>query len=73
MRSQMLGSAKADHCVGKSAKWLLARFGAPREIARVENVEHWWYTPGPWYFVHEDYVGFEVRAGRIVTAYIQVN
>ena len=25
------------------------RFGEPYQIVRDRKVEHWWYTPGPWY------------------------
>jgi hypothetical protein len=73
-REEMLAAAKADNCVGRSTDWLQARFGEPHQIYRDNQVEQWWYTPGPWYvFVQEDYVGFQVETGRITEAYMQVN
>jgi hypothetical protein len=72
-RAQMLRSARQAGCVGQSTAWLLARYGPPSEVAKDGPREHWWYKPGPWYIVHEDYVGFEIRSSRITSAYIQVN
>ena len=72
-RGQMLSDAQEAHCLGKPASWLVARYGRPHRVVRIGKTQHWWYTPGPSYYVHEDYVGFRVEHGRVVSAYIQVN
>lgn len=72
-REQMLAEARNVHCVGQPASWLRAKYGPPAEVAKVGKTEHWWYTPGPAYYVHEDYVGLEVENGHIVSAYMQIN
>ena len=73
-REEMLATAKAENCLGRSTDWLRSRFGEPHQIFRDQQAEHWWYTPGPWYiFVQEDYVGFQVENGRITKAYMQTN
>jgi|ERR1043166_2389916 hypothetical protein len=73
-REEMLATAKAENCVGRSTDWLRTRFGNPHQIVRDRQVEHWWYTPGPWYILmHEDSVGFQVEGGKITQAYMQIN
>lgn len=75
-RSHMLADAQAAPCAGKTTEWLQERYGRPLQIKRDERdktLEHWWYTPGPWFIMHEDYVGFTVTKGIVTSAYIQVN
>jgi hypothetical protein len=76
LRSQMLADATTAHGVGQTTDWLIQRYGHPYEVHRDErdaSIEHWWYTPGPWYLVHEDYVGFTVANGLVSSIYLQVN
>jgi hypothetical protein len=73
-REEMLAAAKAENCVGRSTDWLRNRFGDPHQIFHDKQVEHWWYTPGPWYILmQEDYVGFQIEGGKITQAYMQIN
>lgn len=73
LHTQMLADAKEAHCVGQSTEWLVARYGRPHQVAHVGTVDHWWYTPGPFFLVHDDYVGFTVENGIVTSAYLQVN
>src|SRR5687768_7920464 len=51
-REQMLATARAEGCVGRSTEWLQTRFGKPLRIHHKGQAEHWWYTPpAPWYII----------------------
>lgn len=60
-RAAMVEDAESAGCVGRSTAWLRARYGNPAEIRSEGSVQHWRYTPGPWFIVHEDAVGFRVE------------
>jgi hypothetical protein len=72
-RGRMLSEALRANCVGRPAGWLIATYGRPFRVVTIEHAQHWWYTPGPAYWLHEDYVAFDVESGRVTAAYIQVN
>jgi hypothetical protein len=76
-RAAMIDDANGTGCIGKTTVWLQQRYGQPREIRhdrRDASAEHWAYTPGPWYIVHEDHVGFNVVDGVVTSpAYAQAN
>lgn len=68
-RTEMLRDAEQAGCVGRSSEWLKARYGTPYRVRQDE----WWYTPGPWFIAHIDYVGFTIKDGMVTNVYIQVN
>jgi hypothetical protein len=76
-RAAMIDDANGSGCIGKTTVWLQERYGQPREIRhdkRGSATEHWAYTPGPWYIVHGDHVGFDVVDGVVTSpAFAQAN
>ena len=72
-RQRWLTNAKERGCIGRPESWLFETFGKPRQVARVGQIDHWWYAPSPWFLVDENYVGFTVENGRVTSAYMQIN
>lgn len=72
-RTAMVEDAKSAGCVGQTTGWLQKRYGSPREVRREGAVQHWRYTPGPWFIVHGDSVGFTVVNSVVTGADVQVN
>ncbi len=69
-RAEMIEDAKKASCVGQPTSWLEQRYGRPHRVASSGD---WWYAPGPWYVVHDDYVGFSIANGLVTGVYVQVN
>ena len=76
LQADMIEDATSSNAVGRSSDWLVARYGQPLKIVQDSSdsrVQHWWFTPGPAFVLHEDYVGFTVENASVTSVYLQVN
>ena len=75
-RAAMLEDAKSAGVVGQTTGWLQERYGIPREVRHDQRdgaVQHWQYTPGPWFIVHDEPVAFTVVNSVVTGAEVHVN
>ena len=69
-----LENAKLGDYVGAQSEVIRKQFGPPYRIQTGAGVEYWAYRTSPWFvFKPDEFLGFEMREGKVANLYIEVD